>query len=317
MKISHIICTRNRADQLRVTLGKFNTAQMKSHQIELVLVDSDSTDGTMKVMEEFAGTYPETKIVSAGKGLGRARNAGIDAAKGDLIAFTDDDCYLDENYYAALRQQFTEPHQFHYGMGQIELYDKTDDRRIANALISRLTVIRPGTALPTGTFQGANIFFLREVFDKAGKFRDDMGSGTPFPCEDIEFATRVSLAGFTGIFTPIVKVFHHHGRKTGSKEADETVIGYEIGRGAYYGSMIVDGRTEAWKLWLATSYTQGEPPSPRVLERLEREFRGAADYIRFRLDKGDTPSKAPPSAKNAGQTGGENVSPKAARAAKA
>lgn len=317
MKISHIICTRNRADQLRVTLGKFDVAQMKAHQIELILVDSDSTDDTVKAMEEFAGTYPETKIVSAGKGLGRARNAGIDAAKGDLIAFTDDDCYLDENYYAALRQQFTEPHQFHYGMGQIELYDETDDRRIANAFISRLTVIKPGTALPTGTFQGANIFFLREVFDKAGKFRDDMGSGTPFPCEDIEFATRVSLVGFTGVFTPIVKVFHHHGRKAGSKEADETVIGYEIGRGAYYGSMVVDGRTEAWKLWLATSYTQGEPPSPRVLERLEREFRGAADYIRFRLDNGDTHSKAPPSAKNAGQTGGENVSPKAAQAAKA
>lgn len=80
MKISHIICTRNRADQFRVTLGKFNVAQMKSHQIELVLVDSDSTDGTMKAMEDFAEAYPKTRIVSAGKGLGRARNAGIDAA---------------------------------------------------------------------------------------------------------------------------------------------------------------------------------------------------------------------------------------------
>lgn len=315
MKISHIICTRNRADQFRVTLGKFNVAQMKSHQIELVLVDSDSTDGTMKAMEDFAEAYPKTRIVSAGKGLGRARNAGIDAAKGDLIAFTDDDCYLDENYYAALRQQFTEPHQFHYGMGQILLYDEADDYRIANASISRLTVIRPGTALPTGTFQGANIFFLREVFEKAGRFRDDMGSGTAFPCEDIEFATRVSLAGFTGIFTPIVKVFHHHGRKAGSKEADETVIGYEIGRGAYYGSMIVDGRTEAWKLWLATSYTQGKPPPPAVLQRIEREFRGAADYIRYRLEQGDTPGKKP--AENADQPHAGNRSPTAPQAAKA
>lgn len=316
MKISHIICTRNRAAQLQVTLGKFDVALMKAHQIELLLVDSDSTDGTMQVMEEFAARYPRTRIVRAGKGLGRARNAGIDAAKGDLIAFTDDDCYLDENYYPALRQQFAEPQQFQYGMGQILLHDPEDDMRIANASIGRVAVIRPGTALPTGTFQGANIFFLREVFARAGKFRDDMGSGTPFPCEDIEFGTRCSLAGFTGIFTPLVKVYHHHGRKAGSKEADETVIGYEIGRGAYYGSMIVDGRTEAWKLWLATTYTQGKPPSPTVLQRIEREFRGAADYIRYRLEQGDTPGVEPEPAGNAARSGGENSSPKLAQAAK-
>jgi glycosyltransferase involved in cell wall biosynthesis len=315
MKISHIICTRNRAEQLRTTFKTFNLPQMKSHQIELILVDSASTDHTVQVMEEFAAAYAKTRIVKAGKGLGRARNAGIDAAKGDLIAFTDDDCYLDENYYQALRLQFAEPRQFHYGMGQILLFDQEDDRRIANAWINRMAIIKPGTALPTGTFQGANIFFLREVFEKAGKFRDDLGSGTPFPCEDIEFGTRCSLAGFTGVLTPLVKVYHHHGRKAGSPEADETVIGYEIGRGAYYGSMIIDGRTEAWKLWLATTYTQGKPPSRTVLQRIEREFRGAADYIRFRLEQGDTPGVEPP-AENATQDNAQSPSPKPAQAAK-
>ena len=315
MKISHIICTRNRADQLRITLSKFNTALMSAHQIELVLVDSESTDDTPKVMADFAEKFRRTKIVRAGRGLGRARNAGIDAAVGDLIAFTDDDCYLDENYYTALRLQFAEPREHHYGMGQILLYDADDDWRIANATISQLVTIPPRTLLPTGTFQGANIFFLREVFEKAGKFRDDMGSGTPFPCEDIEFGTRASLAGFTGVFTPLVKVFHHHGRKAGSTEADETVVGYERGRGAYYGGLIVDGINEVWKLWLATTHTGGTPP-PQVLERLEREFRGAADYIRYRLDAGDTPGQQRPPAADAGQASVEKSSPKRAQAAK-
>src|SRR5258706_1476761 len=156
MKISHIICTRNRAEQLSVTLAKFNTSMMTAHQIEFVLVDSESTDDTPRVMADFAAKYRRTRIVRAGKGLGRARNAGIDASKGDLIACTDDDCYLDDNYYTALRLQFTEPCQHHYGMGQILLYDPDDDWRIANATISRLVVINPKTVLPTGTFQGAN-----------------------------------------------------------------------------------------------------------------------------------------------------------------
>jgi glycosyltransferase involved in cell wall biosynthesis len=103
MKISHIICTRNRADQLSVTLAKFNTALMAAHQIELVLVDGESTDDTPKVMADFAEKYKRTKIVRVGNGLGRAHNACIEAAKGDLIAFTDDDCYLDDKYYTALR----------------------------------------------------------------------------------------------------------------------------------------------------------------------------------------------------------------------
>ena len=252
----------------------------------------------------------------AGKGLGRARNAGVAAARGDLIAFTDDDCYLDENYYTALRLQFAEPREHHYGMGQILLFDEDDDWRIANATISQLVTIKPRTVLPTGTFQGANNFFLREVFDKAGQFREDMGSGTPFPCEDIEFGTRASLAGFTGVFSPLVKVFHHHGRKAGSAEADKTVLGYERGRGAYYGGLIIDGVNEAWKLWLASTYTGGAP-SPRVLERLEREFRGAADYIRYRLDAGDTPGKQIPPAAEAEQPGADAPSPKQAQGAKA
>jgi glycosyltransferase involved in cell wall biosynthesis len=157
MKITRIICTRNRAEQLSMTLSKFNTALMNAHQIELEVVDSESTDGTPKVMADFAEKYREIRIVRAGKGLGRARNARVEAARGDLIAFTDDDCYLDDNYYTALRVQFAAPREHHYGMGQILLFDEEDDWRIANATISQLVTIKPTTVLPTGTreFRGA------------------------------------------------------------------------------------------------------------------------------------------------------------------
>jgi hypothetical protein len=99
-----------------------------------------------------------------------------------------------------------------------------------------------------------------------------------------------------------VKVFHHHGRERGSKEADDTVVGYEIGRGAYYGSLLVDGRNEAWKLWLATTHT-GRPPAPSVLQRLER--------------KGDTPGVEPPPVEDAEQPSAEMPSPNQAQRAKA
>ncbi len=285
MKISHIICTRNRAEQLRVTLAMFIQQVLFANNVEMILVDSDSTDDTQEVMKEFARRYPATKIVKAGKGLGRARNAGIDAASGELLTFTDDDCYLASNYYGELQKLFAPPCPYQYGMGQIHLFNKEDDTRIANASIARPYDIKPGTLIPTGIFQGANIFFLREVFAKAGKFRDDMGAGTPFACEDIEFASRVSRAGFTGILTPKIIVQHNHGRKTGSPEADETVLGYQAGRGAYYGCLICDGINDVWKLWHITSNNgKGSPTSLANLKRVENELRGAADYIKHRIE---------------------------------
>jgi hypothetical protein len=60
-----------------------------------------------------------------------------------------------------------------------QLSVQDDNWRITNAAISRLVTVQPSTVLPAGTFQGVNIFFLRGVFEKAGKFREDMDSGTP------------------------------------------------------------------------------------------------------------------------------------------
>jgi glycosyltransferase involved in cell wall biosynthesis len=71
MKISHIVCTRNRAEQFSATLAKFNTALMNAHQVEFVLVDSESTDATPKVK---AGDTP-------GKELPRTPDAGQQGAE--------------------------------------------------------------------------------------------------------------------------------------------------------------------------------------------------------------------------------------------
>lgn len=72
MKISLIICSRNRDKSLRRCLDKINQAELVEAQGELILVDSDSTDETGKIMLEYKNNAPfPVKVITANrKGLG-------------------------------------------------------------------------------------------------------------------------------------------------------------------------------------------------------------------------------------------------------
>jgi len=281
MKLSLIVCSRNRSVQLRSMLSRLDTSSLTQLGVEIVLVDSASDDDTLLVMSEFSGSslVPTRVLRAERKGLGFARNVGIAAAEGEILSFTDDDCYVADDYFQSLVMGFGGS-QYHYGMGQILLFDRSDDPRVATCQIENETPIPPGSILPAGAFQGANMFFRREVFATAGLFRPDLGAGTPFPCEDIEMGLRASHAGFTGVQLPSVKVYHNHGRRINSPEAIATIEGYDIGRGAYYAAAMVAGINDIWRLWPATSRCPGVMPV-WLVKRLERELRGAADFLAY------------------------------------
>ena len=272
--ISLIVCTRNRAPQLRGMLGVLFETDFARNDVEVVLVDSASTDDTPEVIAQFVAKAGARTVRVERPGLGLARNCGIERSSGGLLVFTDDDCYLQPNYFGALRANF-DSSTHHYGMGSVLLFDPADDRRVANYAIEAKRELPPHSLLPAGAIQGANMFFLREVFEKAGPFDSRLGAGTAFPCEDIEMATRASLAGFTGVQLPAPAVYHHHGRKAGSPEAEETLRSYDFGRGAYYASLLCRGAPAVWDLWKACTGPLGLPPDAQQLERLERELDAA------------------------------------------
>lgn len=279
MKISLIVCTRNRAAQLSRALKRLDTGELVSEGADLVLVDSASTDSTPSVIAEFAehAPFPVLRCRAKLPGLGRARNEGVRHARGELLAFTDDDCYLAPNYFRELGTSF-DPAQHQYGTGEMLLLDAADDAGASGRIPARQT-IPPYSLLPAGTIQGANMFAHRSAFARAGLFNEAMGTGTPFPCEDIEFAARCSLAGLTGVLLPNVRVYHDHGRKRGSDEAKETLRGYDAGRGAYYASLIQQGIAGAWQLWSGNT-PWSAPLEPQVIERLANEMEAAARYLR-------------------------------------
>lgn len=251
-KASIIICSRNRDAQLGKCLDSIREDEMLATAAELVLIDNSSTDETRQTMERHAdrARYPVLVRQEPDAGLSRARNVGLDAASGDLLLFTDDDCYMDPGYIP-LAVEIFESGEYDFGGGQIILHDERDTLIGHNRFDHRRT-LEPGRFIPAGTIQGSSMIFHRRVVETLGFFDCMLGAGTPFPCEDIDYAARASFAGFTGGLFPELVVRHDHGRRTGREFAD-ILRNYDKGRGAYYAKNILEGRASFLFHWFRQS----------------------------------------------------------------
>jgi glycosyltransferase involved in cell wall biosynthesis len=236
LDISLVICTRNRAGQLGSCLEKVADLTFDGDW-EFIVVDNGSSDATATVIAEFAARAPMTvKYVHQPlKGLSNARNAGIAQAKGAIIAFTDDDCYVAPDFLTTTVAAFREA-EIGFVSGRILLHDPTD----YPATISLSTEPRDlprGSYVVPGVLKGANMAFRREVLAAISGFDPLFGSGAAFPAEDCDAAARASLAGWNGRYVPSIVVAHHHGRKADSIPALHR--DYDIGRGAYHAKLLL------------------------------------------------------------------------------
>ena len=75
----------------------------KDVTLQIILADDGSTDGTSEVCKQFASSYPQISYISLPhKGVSAARNAGLRAATGDYIGFTDSDDYVEPDMFSSL-----------------------------------------------------------------------------------------------------------------------------------------------------------------------------------------------------------------------
>ena len=74
---------------------------------EVVVVDNNSTDDTRAVAASFGDKLPLKYVLETKKGVAAARNAGIKASTGGILAFTDDDCVADKDWLRHLEAAFT------------------------------------------------------------------------------------------------------------------------------------------------------------------------------------------------------------------
>ncbi len=102
LKISVIVPVYNVENYIRKCLDSILAQDYEN--FEIIAVDDESPDNCGKILDAYAEKYPEKIVVihQKNKGLGGARNTGIEAAKGEYLLFVDSDDYIASNMISCL-----------------------------------------------------------------------------------------------------------------------------------------------------------------------------------------------------------------------
>src|SRR5215472_13694395 len=163
MDVSLVIGTRDRCEKLARCLQSVRQISFE-RPWELIVVDNGSTDGTAAIAREFAtiAPIPVRYVFEPKPGLGNAHNAGVEVACGEILAFTDDDCYPTPDFLNSLWSAFGDP-SVGYISGRILVYDPADARKGSVRHPEPVTFPPNSFVGPGSLFGGANMAFRRQV----------------------------------------------------------------------------------------------------------------------------------------------------------
>jgi glycosyltransferase involved in cell wall biosynthesis len=232
MKLSVIVATKNRAHAIRPCLDSIAAAIANAAPLnaEIVVVDNGSTDDTAAIIQAWANTsgLPVKVLSESGAGKGRALNCALRVSKGELLAFTDDDCRLHKDHLNDLLRHDAADTDFVLRGGRIELGDPTDLPITINTSPTRMRWSRAMNSARhdsmSGKINGCNMTMRRTLAERLGPFDEDFGPGSRIGSgDDTEYMYRAYVANAAIEYVPDMTVFHHHGRKT-------TDVGYKLWR---------------------------------------------------------------------------------------
>lgn len=183
MLISLIICTYNRSDILKISLQSYlKLIVPKGIEVELVIVDNNSKDNTNKTIHSFIEKSPRLDcryIFEPQQGLSYARNTGYQYAKGDYIAYLDDECTLPPQWLEVAIKTINSyspaflggPYYGKYLPGSSSDWFKES---FGDSYILQYNL--DDGAMPEGRFiSGGNMLIRRDVFDEIGLFDTALG----------------------------------------------------------------------------------------------------------------------------------------------
>lgn len=212
------MCSHNRAQSLATAVESVaNQTLPLSVGWELLVVDNNSSDETRKVVEDLQQLYPDRirYLFEAQQGISHARNSGIRNARGEILAFIDDDETADVDWLQNLTANLFGAEWSGAGGRILPQWNCARPNWLSGQshfTLSPLALFDRGTEageLAESPF-GANMAFRKEVFDVCGGFRTDLGriGKGMLSGEDSEFGRRVIAAGRRLRYEPTA-VTHH------------------------------------------------------------------------------------------------------------
>ncbi|MEM2546698.1 MAG: glycosyltransferase [Candidatus Bathyarchaeia archaeon] len=206
-EISIIVPVRNGAAKIKDLLDSLMNVDYDRDKLEIIVVDGNSTDAT----KEIVSSYPVKLVVEERPGINGARNTGIKNSSGEIIAFTDYDCVVPENWVREIVKYFQDPtvgcvggKVLRYNDDLLSLY--ADESLVPVMRIFKKEMVLSKIILPLTYPVGCNFAVKKEVFEKVGFFDERFKYGF----DELEFAERICNRGYKLVLTPNIMVQHKH-----------------------------------------------------------------------------------------------------------
>ncbi|MGV1100376.1 glycosyltransferase family 2 protein [Thiovibrio sp. JS02] len=250
--LSVVVCTFNRAPLLRLCLESLVSQRVVPDTYEVVVVDNNSTDLTKEVAEEFAAANGNFRVVfEPEQGLSHARNRGWHEAKGEYVAYVDDDAKASPQWCERILQAIhdVKPAPVALGGPVFPWFDFTPPAWFDGAFEVR-TLGEKERFLDGPGFFGGNMVIRKEALARHGGFSPDFGmKGDQLRMgEERELLSRIYQAEPCFWYDPKMLVEHYTPRQ-------KTKIFYRIYRQWQCGmaaGKIEGQRYGFWKFSLAS-----------------------------------------------------------------
>jgi len=195
-----VVPVYNGANTIAACVDSLLALRYPEDRVEVLVVDNGSRDGTASVLTQYDGRV--VRLSESTRGPGAARNAGLERASGDVVAFTDADCRVDPDWLMAVVAPLEDARVGIAGgtiramppVGDVERFGEAihDHRRA-------IEVFEPPYAI------SMNWASRRTVLEELGGFDERFRR-----CEDVDLSYRMTQAGYRLAFAPAAIVFHHN-----------------------------------------------------------------------------------------------------------
>lgn len=218
--VSVVVCTRDRPEALARCLDSLRRGRARPR--EIVVVDNASrTDATQRLV----AAMPDVRYVRERRpGLAIARNTGVRATTGTIVAFTDDDVVVDPDWVPSLLPPFADarvmgvtgtvlPGELATAaqrMAEERLWSFNREFRARTFDAQYFARMRARGVPVWHVGAGANMAFRRDAFARVGPFDERLGAGAAGCSEDSELWYRLLAEGWSCVYEPAAVVFHYH-----------------------------------------------------------------------------------------------------------
>lgn len=216
---------------------------------ELIVVGQGEDCGLEAEVARVGGGDQRVRHIHVDRrGLSLARNVGVAAAAGGVVAFTDDDCEAAPDWLEVLASAFRADPAIGLVGGAVLRPSTGKEGWLTTCPTNVPAEIRydpagPARARPRGwDWIGANFAVRRSVLSEVGPFDEALGAGARYPsAEDVDYKYRLERRGVVMLSTPRAVVHHTYGVRSGVKAGLRHSRNYARGNAAMAAKLTLQG----------------------------------------------------------------------------